>query len=130
MAVAEGAGHGLAIMAASRLELNLVRLLSRCEAMAAEKRDPDEWRLEKGWFLGLEAIRPNSPAPRGSLAAPFPVSPATSTCSFRPCPWDSAPPPTGPDSFTLDPSPYVGPASVRAPPPSASNEQDMGRTPG
>ncbi|XP_006898335.1 PREDICTED: vesicle transport protein USE1 [Elephantulus edwardii] len=34
-------------MAASRLELNLVRLLCRCEAMAAEKRDPDEWRLEK-----------------------------------------------------------------------------------
>ncbi|NXO24009.1 USE1 protein, partial [Cisticola juncidis] len=34
-------------MAASRLELNLVRLLSRCEAMAAERRDPEEWRLEK-----------------------------------------------------------------------------------
>lgn len=34
-------------MTPSRLELNLVRLLCRCEAMAAEKRDPDEWRLEK-----------------------------------------------------------------------------------
>ncbi|XP_006877179.1 PREDICTED: vesicle transport protein USE1 [Chrysochloris asiatica] len=34
-------------MMASRLELNLVRLLCRCEAMAAEKRDPEEWRLEK-----------------------------------------------------------------------------------
>ncbi|KAM6236093.1 vesicle transport protein USE1 [Porphyrio hochstetteri] len=34
-------------MAATRLELNLMRLLSRCEALAAERRDPDEWRLEK-----------------------------------------------------------------------------------
>ncbi|NXE95257.1 USE1 protein, partial [Menura novaehollandiae] len=34
-------------MAASRLELNLMRLLSRCEALAAERRDPEEWRLEK-----------------------------------------------------------------------------------
>ncbi|NXI84248.1 USE1 protein, partial [Rhipidura dahli] len=34
-------------MAATRLELNLMRLLSRCEAMAAERRDPEEWRLEK-----------------------------------------------------------------------------------
>ncbi|NWW58551.1 USE1 protein, partial [Ifrita kowaldi] len=34
-------------MAATRLELNLVRLLSRCEALAAERRDPEEWRLEK-----------------------------------------------------------------------------------
>ncbi|NXU90371.1 USE1 protein, partial [Xiphorhynchus elegans] len=34
-------------MAATRLELNMVRLLSRCEAMAAERRDPAEWRLEK-----------------------------------------------------------------------------------
>uniref|UniRef100_A0A8D2NK92 Vesicle transport protein USE1 n=1 Tax=Zonotrichia albicollis TaxID=44394 RepID=A0A8D2NK92_ZONAL len=34
-------------MAATRLELNLIRLLSRCEALAAERRDPEEWRLEK-----------------------------------------------------------------------------------
>ncbi|NXS09340.1 USE1 protein, partial [Neodrepanis coruscans] len=34
-------------MAATRLELNMVRLLSRCEALAAERRDPQEWRLEK-----------------------------------------------------------------------------------
>lgn len=40
-------GYRRSVMAASRLELNLVRLLCRCEAMAAEKRDPDEWRLEK-----------------------------------------------------------------------------------
>ncbi|XP_064031156.1 vesicle transport protein USE1 isoform X1 [Pogoniulus pusillus] len=36
-----------AAMVATRLELNLVRLLSRCEALAAERRDPEEWRLEK-----------------------------------------------------------------------------------
>lgn len=47
MAPAEGAGYQSLTMAASRLELNLVRLLCRCEAMAAEKRDPEEWRLEK-----------------------------------------------------------------------------------
>uniref|UniRef100_A0A8C4V2C8 Vesicle transport protein USE1 n=1 Tax=Falco tinnunculus TaxID=100819 RepID=A0A8C4V2C8_FALTI len=34
-------------MAATRLELNLMRLLSRCEALAAERRDREEWRLEK-----------------------------------------------------------------------------------
>ncbi|KAM6310822.1 vesicle transport protein USE1 isoform 2-T2 [Podargus strigoides] len=34
-------------MAATRLELNLMRLLSRCEALAAERRHPEEWRLEK-----------------------------------------------------------------------------------
>ncbi|NXP79477.1 USE1 protein, partial [Ramphastos sulfuratus] len=34
-------------MVATRLELNLMRLLSRCEALAAERRDPEEWRLEK-----------------------------------------------------------------------------------
>lgn len=45
MAQAEGACHRP--LATSRLELNLVRLLCRCESMAAEKREPDEWRLEK-----------------------------------------------------------------------------------
>ncbi|KAM4708913.1 vesicle transport protein USE1 [Discoglossus pictus] len=34
-------------MAGSRLEINFVRLLSRCEAMASEKREEGEWRLEK-----------------------------------------------------------------------------------
>ncbi|XP_038628701.1 vesicle transport protein USE1 [Tachyglossus aculeatus] len=34
-------------MGSTRLELNLTRLLARCEALAAEKRDPSEWRLEK-----------------------------------------------------------------------------------
>ncbi|PWA20757.1 hypothetical protein CCH79_00007129 [Gambusia affinis] len=32
---------------ASRLEINFVRLLSRCETMASEKRGEAEWRLEK-----------------------------------------------------------------------------------
>nr|XP_033813137.1 vesicle transport protein USE1 [Geotrypetes seraphini] len=34
-------------MVGSRLELNFLRLLSRCECMASEKRDESEWRLEK-----------------------------------------------------------------------------------
>ncbi|XP_060797181.1 vesicle transport protein USE1 [Neoarius graeffei] len=34
-------------MAASRLEINFIRLLSRCEAIASEKRSETEWRLEK-----------------------------------------------------------------------------------
>ncbi|CAJ1060613.1 vesicle transport protein USE1 [Xyrichtys novacula] len=32
---------------ASRLEINFVRLLSRCESIASEKRGETEWRLEK-----------------------------------------------------------------------------------
>ncbi|XP_032170893.1 vesicle transport protein USE1 [Mustela erminea] len=67
MAPAEGAGYRRETMAASRLELNLVRLLCRCEAMAAEKRDPEEWRLEK--YVGaledmLQALKaqPSKPA--------------------------------------------------------------------
>ncbi|KAM4738639.1 vesicle transport protein USE1 isoform 2-T2 [Anableps anableps] len=32
---------------ASRLEINFIRLLSRCESMASEKRGEAEWRLEK-----------------------------------------------------------------------------------
>lgn len=76
-------------MVASRLELNLVRLLCRCEAMAAEKRDPDEWRLEK---VGNPALplraplpqgsargqQPDSAAPPAALATPRPVRSATS----------------------------------------------------
>ncbi|XP_019339627.1 vesicle transport protein USE1 isoform X1 [Alligator mississippiensis] len=55
-------------MAATRLELNLVRLLSRCEALAAERRHPGEWRLEQ--YVGaLEEMllelktRSSKPAP-------------------------------------------------------------------
>lgn len=32
---------------ASRLEINFIRLLSRCECIASEKRGETEWRLEK-----------------------------------------------------------------------------------
>ncbi|CAI5799220.1 USE1-like protein [Podarcis lilfordi] len=35
------------VMPVPRAELKLVRLLSRCEALAADRRGPDEWRLEK-----------------------------------------------------------------------------------
>ncbi|KAJ7986649.1 hypothetical protein DPEC_G00342080 [Dallia pectoralis] len=34
-------------MAPTRLEINFVRLLSRCESIALEKRGETEWRLEK-----------------------------------------------------------------------------------
>ncbi|TRY92516.1 hypothetical protein DNTS_004170 [Danionella cerebrum] len=34
-------------MATSRLEINFIRLLSRCESLASEKRSETEWRLEK-----------------------------------------------------------------------------------
>lgn len=41
-------------MAASRLEINFIRLLSRCEAIASEKRQETEWRLEKvNWMKCL-----------------------------------------------------------------------------
>lgn len=66
MAPAEGAAYRPVGMAASRLELNLVRLLCRCEAMAAEKRDPEEWRLEK--YVGaledmLQALKAQASKP-------------------------------------------------------------------
>uniref|UniRef100_A0A452U6B0 Vesicle transport protein USE1 n=1 Tax=Ursus maritimus TaxID=29073 RepID=A0A452U6B0_URSMA len=48
MAPAEGAGYRREMMAASRLELNLVRLLCRCEAMA---QDREEW---EGYVGALE----------------------------------------------------------------------------
>ncbi|KAM6168897.1 vesicle transport protein USE1 isoform 2-T2 [Erethizon dorsatum] len=67
MAPTEGAEYWPLTMAASRLELNLVRLLCRCETMAADKRDPEEWRLQK--YVGaledmLQALRaqPSRPA--------------------------------------------------------------------
>lgn len=70
MAPAEGAGYQSLTMAASRLELNLVRLLCRCEAMAAEKRDPEEWRLEK--YVGaledmLQALRVQASRPAAEV---------------------------------------------------------------
>ncbi|XP_076726737.1 vesicle transport protein USE1 [Callospermophilus lateralis] len=70
MAPAEGAGYSPVAMAASRLELNLVRLLCRCEAMAAEKRDPDEWRLEK--YVGaledmLQALKAQASKPASEV---------------------------------------------------------------
>ncbi|XP_066551727.1 vesicle transport protein USE1 [Amia ocellicauda] len=34
-------------MASSRREINFIRLLSRCESLASEKRGETEWRLEK-----------------------------------------------------------------------------------
>ncbi|XP_023563383.1 vesicle transport protein USE1 isoform X2 [Octodon degus] len=57
-------------MAASRLELNLVRLLCRCEAMAAERRDPEEWRLDK--YVGaledmLQALRTQASRPAAEV---------------------------------------------------------------
>ncbi|XP_029470005.1 vesicle transport protein USE1 [Rhinatrema bivittatum] len=42
-------------MAGSRLELNFLRLLSRCESLASEKRDESEWRLEK-YVAALEEM--------------------------------------------------------------------------
>lgn len=97
------------VMAASRLELNLVRLLCRCEAMAAEKRDPDEWRLEKvgdpalplGARLSQGGARPSSrtPLPMSRSGHAPSVGAATSTRSVHPGPWGSA----GPASSTLAP---------------------------
>uniref|UniRef100_A0A8C0HK02 Vesicle transport protein USE1 n=1 Tax=Chelonoidis abingdonii TaxID=106734 RepID=A0A8C0HK02_CHEAB len=57
-------------MAATRLELSLLRLLSRCEALAAERREPDEWRLEK--YVGaleemLLALKKHSSKPAPEL---------------------------------------------------------------
>uniref|UniRef100_A0A3Q0RIW4 Vesicle transport protein USE1 n=1 Tax=Amphilophus citrinellus TaxID=61819 RepID=A0A3Q0RIW4_AMPCI len=51
---------------ASRLEINFVRLLSRCESLASEKRGETEWRLEK--YVGaleemLVALRKNPSKP-------------------------------------------------------------------
>lgn len=39
--------RGSASNMASRLEINFIRLLSRCESIASEKRGETEWRLEK-----------------------------------------------------------------------------------
>ncbi|XP_005409571.1 PREDICTED: vesicle transport protein USE1 [Chinchilla lanigera] len=70
MAPTEGEVYRPLTMAASRLELNLVRLLCRCEAMAAEKREPEEWRLEK--YVGaledmLQALRAQASRPAAEV---------------------------------------------------------------
>lgn len=56
--------RGSASNMASRLEINFIRLLSRCESIASEKRGETEWRLEK------VRPRPRSSGrfPRSSLA--------------------------------------------------------------
>uniref|UniRef100_A0A3Q3LDZ8 Vesicle transport protein USE1 n=1 Tax=Labrus bergylta TaxID=56723 RepID=A0A3Q3LDZ8_9LABR len=53
---------------ASRLEINFVRLLSRCESIASEKRGETEWRLEK--YVG--ALEEMLVALRKSLSKPTP----------------------------------------------------------
>ncbi|XP_020780506.1 vesicle transport protein USE1 [Boleophthalmus pectinirostris] len=51
---------------ASRLEINFIRLLSRCESIASDKRGEAEWRLEK-YVAALEemlvALRKNPSKP-------------------------------------------------------------------
>lgn len=42
-----GSGCYAGVMAGSRLELNFLRLLSRCETMASESRERVDWRLDK-----------------------------------------------------------------------------------
>ncbi|XP_040040969.1 vesicle transport protein USE1 [Gasterosteus aculeatus] len=51
---------------ASRLEINFIRLLSRCESIASEKRGETEWRLEK--YVG--ALEEMLVALRKSLSKP------------------------------------------------------------
>ncbi|XP_061634027.1 vesicle transport protein USE1 isoform X1 [Phyllopteryx taeniolatus] len=53
---------------ASRLEVNFVRLLSRCESIASVKRSEDEWRLEK--YVG--ALEEMLVALRKSMSKPTP----------------------------------------------------------
>uniref|UniRef100_A0A3Q2XQS8 Vesicle transport protein USE1 n=1 Tax=Hippocampus comes TaxID=109280 RepID=A0A3Q2XQS8_HIPCM len=53
---------------ASRLEINFVRLLSRCESIASEKRGEAEWRLEK--YVG--ALEEMLVALRKSISKPTP----------------------------------------------------------
>ncbi|XP_055453305.1 vesicle transport protein USE1 isoform X1 [Psammomys obesus] len=70
MAQAEGACP----LATSRLELNLVRLLCRCESMAAEKRELNEWRLEK--YVGaledmLQALKVQASKPASEVISEY-----------------------------------------------------------
>ncbi|KAM9384897.1 vesicle transport protein USE1 isoform 2-T2 [Pholidichthys leucotaenia] len=59
---------------ASRLEINFVRLLSRCESIASEKRGEAEWRLEK-YVSALEemlvALRKNSSKPTSEVLTEY-----------------------------------------------------------
>lgn len=80
MAQTEGASHRP--LATSRLELNLVRLLCRCESMAAEKREPNEWRLEKVRDSYAPAEASNPKGRRAIfLATPLPVVCCTSSAA-------------------------------------------------
>ncbi|XP_040897191.1 vesicle transport protein USE1 isoform X1 [Toxotes jaculatrix] len=59
---------------ASRLEINFVRLLSRCESIASEKRGATEWRLEK--YVGaleemLVALRKSPSKPTAEVLAEY-----------------------------------------------------------
>uniref|UniRef100_A0A8C5Q4G8 Vesicle transport protein USE1 n=1 Tax=Leptobrachium leishanense TaxID=445787 RepID=A0A8C5Q4G8_9ANUR len=54
-------------MAKSRLELNFVRLLSRCEAIASEKRQEGEWRLDKVRGEGRSVAMFANPSPAPEL---------------------------------------------------------------
>uniref|UniRef100_A0A7N8XTP4 Vesicle transport protein USE1 n=1 Tax=Mastacembelus armatus TaxID=205130 RepID=A0A7N8XTP4_9TELE len=59
---------------ASRLEINFVRLLSRCESIASEKRGEAEWRLEK--YVGaleemLVALRKSPSKPTSEVLTEY-----------------------------------------------------------
>ncbi|KAM7409863.1 hypothetical protein PAMA_001390 [Pampus argenteus] len=59
---------------ASRLEINFIRLLSRCESIASEKRVETEWRLEK--YVGaleemLAALRKSQSKPTPELLTEY-----------------------------------------------------------
>lgn len=143
MAPAEGAGYRREMMAASRLELNLVRLLCRCEAMAAEKRDPDEWRLEKVREIctvkqspthGLRRQRLTAtglyaPDLTAALTTPLPAGSATSTCGSRPIPSSSASPAPWHVAPPLSAQPPSWPRPLLAPtPPPLTPTPTLSRT--
>uniref|UniRef100_A0A3P9HJ34 Vesicle transport protein USE1 n=1 Tax=Oryzias latipes TaxID=8090 RepID=A0A3P9HJ34_ORYLA len=59
---------------ASRLEINFIRLLSRCESIASEKRGETEWRLEK--YVGaleemLIALKKNPSKPTPEILTEY-----------------------------------------------------------
>ncbi|XP_076008936.1 vesicle transport protein USE1 [Genypterus blacodes] len=59
---------------ATRLEINFIRLLSRCESIASEKRGEEEWRLEK--YVGaleemLVALRKSQSKPTPEVLTEF-----------------------------------------------------------
>ncbi|XP_065100617.1 vesicle transport protein USE1 isoform X2 [Paramisgurnus dabryanus] len=61
-------------MATSRLEINFIRLLSRCESLASEKRGETEWRLEK--YVGaleemLVALKKNPSKPTPEIMTDY-----------------------------------------------------------